>query len=194
MIKDKVSSLQSQLLILKKSYNDLVTRIKEVFYEKEDYWVENSPRKPRTDSARMGAAYALLSGKCPQYSFDYGINKAEVWKSNPKQYIEKWCLYDERFETTRGTSPVIFLYKKNIKLLDELCLKVWIKEVSVDRMRPNTLLGFNDWLEQTSDDDILTLMQEYYDDRVFLINDKKLYLKDIVIVYPHSLKISGNRF
>jgi len=187
MIKDEITLAQYELSRLKESYKNLVQKIKETFYEGIDWRDKESPRKPRGETSKMSAAYCLAQGNCPRYSHDLRISKAEEWKSNPAKYIEKWYLYSDKFKTESGTSPVIILKKKNIKLLRDICREMWVKEIS-NYYSPNTLLGFEDWMKEVSEDKILKLMLEHMNNRVDVVTDRNLYLKDIVIVYPHVVK------
>lgn len=132
----------------------------------------------------MSAAYCLAQESCPRYSYNLNINKAEEWNSNPAKYIEKWYLYSDKFKTESGTYPVIIIKKKNIKLLEDICKKMWVKEVSEN----HTTLGFEDWLKNVSEDKILNLMHEHMNNRVDVVTDRNLYIKDIVIVYPHEVR------
>jgi len=193
MIKDEITLAQHELSRLKEQYKNLVQKIKETFYEKEEYFVEDSPRKPRGETSKMSAAYCLAQGKCPRGSYDLRISKAEEWKSNPTKYIEKWYLYSDKFKTESGTSPVIILKKKNIKLLRDICREMWVKEIS-NHYSPNTLLGFEDWMKDVSEDKILNLMHEHMNNRVDVVTDRNLFLKDIVIVYPHEIKNYSNNW
>ena len=70
MIKDKIASAQRELLRLKETYKNLVKNIKETFYDKEDYWVKDSPRKPKNEAQKFKAALCLAEGNCPRNSFE----------------------------------------------------------------------------------------------------------------------------
>ena len=187
MIKNEIAQAQHNLSNLKERYKNLVSDIKKVFYAKEDYWDENSKMKPRNETARMAAAFCLAMDNCPNYSFDLRINQATVWKSNPSEYLDKWYVYSDRFERYGSTSPVIIIKKKNLKILDEICKEMWVKEVSAS-YRPNTTLGFEEWLEKTSVDKILELIQKHMNNRVDIVTDRNLYIKDIIVIYPHQIR------
>lgn len=187
MIKDEILQTQRKLARLKESYKKLVDDIKKVFYDKEDYWDENSPRKPRNEAAKMQAALCLAQGETPRYSFDLTIQKAKNWISKNNQVqLDYWIVYQEIFEYGGGISPTIIIYKKNIKLLREICKKLWIQEVN----NSYTTLGFEEWLEATDVDKIFELMSNGLNKdskRFHLVTDKNLYLKDIIVIFPHKI-------
>jgi hypothetical protein len=196
MIKDEILSAQSNLKRLKERYKKLVIDIKETFYNKEDYWADDSPRKPRDEKAKMQAALCLAQGASERYSFDLDLRKAENWISRDNRVkIDYWIVNQERFKDNGSIPPTIVIHKKNIKLLQDECKKLWITEVG-SSFRPKTLLGFEDWLNNTSVDYILELMfdsEEEISERIHLVTDKNLYLKDIVVIFPKSPKFNlGN--
>ena len=130
MIKDKIEHHKHKIKILQEKYNKLVNSIKEAFYEREDYWDENSKVKPRTESAVMSAAYCLAMMNAPRskYSFDidFRIHRAEIFRSEPKILLDYFYIYDKNFENRFGNTPsVLLVRKKNIKVLTETCLKAW---------------------------------------------------------------------
>lgn len=194
MIKDEILQTQIKLARLKENYKKLVDDIKKVFYDKEDYWDENSLRKPRNEAAKMQAALCLAQGKTERYSFDLTIRKAENWISKDNRVqLDYWVVNQEKFKDNGTTPPTIIIYKKNIKLLRSECRDLWIKEVA-NSYRPKTLLGFEDWLKQTSVDYILELMfdsENEISERIHLVTDKNLYLKDIIIIFPRKPKYFG---
>lgn len=195
MLKDKIAYAHYELSNLKESYKNLVKEIKETFYEKEDFWVEDSPRKPRDESSKMQAAICLAQSNCPRISFDLHIRQAREWnKGKEDNWLDYWVVNQERFKDESGTPATIIIKKKNIKLLTEICRELWVKEVSAS-FRPNTTLGFQEWLEDTSVDKIFELMQEslnkHKDSRVYLVTDKNLYVKDIVVIFPKIARRFG---
>lgn len=196
MIKDEIAQAQYKLSNLKERYKNLVKEIKETFYDKEDYWDENSPRKPRNESSKLQAALCLSEGRCPRSSYDLNIRQAKEWvKGKEGDWLDYWTIYQDRFKDSNGTPATIIIRKKNIKLLEETCKELWVKEVSAS-FRPNTTLGFKEWLEATSVDKIFELMcenlNEHKNTRVNLVTDKSLYLKDIVVIFPNNPRYFGN--
>ena len=187
MIKDKIKELKENAKMLEDKYNKLVNSIKEAFYEREDYWDENSKVKPRNESAVMSAAYCLAMMNAPRskYSFDidFKINRAEIFRSEPKILLDYFYIYDKKFENRFGNTPVLLVRKKNIKVLTETCLKAWKHSVN-DSSRSSTILGFKEWLDATSCDEIVSILHQVLEDRIDEVNDKKLYIKDVIIIYP----------
>ncbi len=197
MIKDEISIAQANLKRLKERYNKLVIDIKETFYDKEDYWTDDSPRKPKNEKSRMQAAICLAQGASERHSFDLDLRKAENWISRDNRVqLDYWIVNQDRFKDNGSIPPTIVIHKKNIKLLRDECKKLWIKEVG-SSFRPNTLLGFEDWLEATDVEKILELMFDSFnenDERMHLITDKNLYLKDIVVIFPRQPKFNFHNF
>lgn len=184
-IKDKISEHKDRAKMLKEKYDDLVDKIKNAFYEHEDYWDKTSKQKPKTEHAVMNAAYcyAMMIAPKSQFSFDidYTLNQAEEWRSDPKVYYDYFYIWDKTFENRFGsTKPVYLARKKNIKLLEKQCKKAWMYAVKEEK----TTLGFDDWLNKSTPDEILSLFYRVYEKRIDVITDRKLYLKDIVIIYP----------
>lgn len=194
MIKDEIRQAQNNLARLKETYKKLVSDIKNTFYDKENYFVDNSPRKPRTEVAKMQAAVCLAQGKAEKYSFELNIRRAEKWESRDNRVqLDYWVANQERFKNSSGIEPTIIIEKKNLKLLSQICRNLWVKEVG-NSFRPNTLLGFEDWLSQTSVDDIFDLMINSInekEERMFLVTDKNLYIKDIVVIFPRRPEYFG---
>lgn len=188
MIKDKIESLTSELKHLKIRYKNLVNDIKETFYEKKEYFVDDSPRHPQNEKAKMSAAYCLATNYCPRGSWDLKVNKAQEWNSKLIKHIEKWYIYSDKFETPNGTKPVILLKKKNIKLLDELCKEMWMTEVKNEFGSNRTTLGLKEWLIEKSDDYILELLYEHINGRIEVVTDRGLSIKDVVVIYPFDKK------
>jgi len=184
MIKNRIENTKNKLKRLQQSYDDLVEKIKETFYEKKEYWVKNSPRKPNNDTAKMSAAYCLLTEKCPGFYSDLKIQLSKNWDT--KESLGYWLLYDDFFSSGSGTTPVKLIFKKDLKKLEEICKSMWI--ISVSKSYNGTTLGFNDWKKSVNSDDLFKLMQEHMNGRVYIINDRKLFLKDIVIVLPYENK------
>jgi hypothetical protein len=190
MIKDEIKKLKENAKMLEDKYNKLVNSIKEAFYEREDYWDENSKVKPKTESAIMSAAYCLAMMNAPKskYSFDRGFNihRGEVFRSEPKILLDFFYIYDKTFENRFGTTPsVLLVRKKNIKVLTETCLKAWKHAVNKS-FSDSTILGFKEWLDATSCDEIVSILHEVLEDRIDEVNDKKLYIKDVIIIYPSN--------
>lgn len=187
LITEEIQSQKEELKRLQEKYKELIDGIKNAFYEHEDYFDKTTPMKPKSETAVMSAAYCFASMKHPrtQYSFDRGftINRAEVWKSNPKVYLDYWLVYADDFKTENGTSPIRILKKKDIKILEDTCKEAWKYAVN-EKFSKSTVLGFNEWLEQTSCDIVIEILHEIYEDRIIEVTEKKLYIKDIVIIYP----------
>ena len=121
-----------------------------------------------------------------KYSTDFNINQGKIWSNKePDKYLPYFCVYDKDFENFGSTKAVYVLRKKNIKELEELCQEMWVKEVS-NSPRPNTKLGLSDWLNETTPDKIIELLEEHLGDRIDVVTERKLKIKDIVIVYPHK--------
>lgn len=195
MIKDEIERTKSKLSNLKENYKNLVKDIKDIFYDKVDCWADDSPRKPRGETAMMQAALSLVEGRSPRYSFYLNVRQAKDWGKDKKDvWLDYWVINQDRFKDRNGTPATIVIRKKNIKLLEEICKELWVKEVSAS-YRPNTTLGFKEWLEVTNVDKILELMQEnlneHKDNRVYLVTDRNLYLKDIVVIFPKKPVIFG---
>lgn len=189
MIKDEIAHTQHKLSKLKKDYKNLVSRIKETFYKKEEYFVEDSPRKPEDESSKMQAALCLVEQKCPRIKYDLDIRKAREWvKGGDYITFDYWVINQDRFKIGGITPATIIINKKNIKSLEDICRELWVIEVSNSK----TIIGFKEWVEVNSVDRILELMMEnlnqYENERVYLVTDKNLYLKDIVIIFPSQPK------
>lgn len=189
MIKDEISEMQSRLSFLKERYKDLVEKIKDVLYEHEVYLDKTSKKKPKCDKDIMSAAYSIVIGSAPHHKYDLNINRAKLWnkgKSDHETPLDFWYVYSDRFKDFHGTtSPVIVLHKKHLKSIDkDYLIKAWASEVSVDRSRPNTTLGFNDWIKEVSIDDLFDILSENMKDRVEIISEKSLGVKDIVVILP----------
>jgi hypothetical protein len=188
MLKDKIQEMRSEVKRLSEKYNALIENIKDSFYEHESYFDKTSKKKPGNKSDLMCAAYCLAMAIVPRskYSVEFRISQSKTWNKEPVEYFPDFYIHDERnFGNHHGTKAVHVLDKKDIKILNDICKYIWIKEVGND-FRPKTLLGFEDWLKQTSVDDILSLMQEYLEGRVDVVNERKLGIKDIVIIYPND--------
>jgi hypothetical protein len=173
---------------LSEKYNTLVESVKDAFYEYENYFEKTGKIRPSSKSDLMSAAYCLAMAIAPRskYSVNFNISQAKTWKKEPAEYFPNFYIYDEReFGGHNGTKAVHVLHKKDLKVLDEICKELWIKEVGND-FRPKTLLGLEDWMQQTSVDDILNLMQEHLEGRVDVVTERKLGIKDIVIIYPYK--------
>jgi len=189
-IKKEIKDHREKAKALKKEYDSLVESIKNAFFEHEDYWDKNSKIKPKTELARMNAAYCLAMRKAPKsgFSFDlnYNINQANEWKSDPKVHYDYFYVWDKYFENRFGsTKAVLLVKKKNIKLLKENCKEAWKHAVN-ESFSGSTTLGFEEWLERSTPDEILSKMHSVYEGSIDVITDRKLYLKDIVIIYPHN--------
>ena len=188
MLKDKIQDMRSEVKRLSERYNILVENIKDSFYEHENYFEKTGKIRPNSKSDLMSAAYCLAMAIAPRsrYSVEFSINQATAWKKEPKEYFPNFYIYDERkFGGHHGTKPVHVLKKKDLKILDDICKELWIKEVGND-FRPKTLLGFEDWIEATSVDDILRLMREHLENRIDVVTERKLGIKDIVVIYPQE--------
>lgn len=181
MIKRRIDKLKFELKYAQDNYNNLVNDIKKTFYEK-DFWLEDSKRKPKSDFAKMQAAYSLLKEESPKYNFELRINRAE--DCDTKKPLNYFYIYDEHFRSFGTLSPVICVFKRNIKELKEICHKAWIKEVS--KRYDYVTDSFEDWLNNISNDDLLKLL--VCNKKIFLVTDRKLYLKDIVIILPKKIE------
>jgi hypothetical protein len=197
MIKDEIKYAESNLSQLKCKYKELVIDIKKVFYEKVDYWDDNSPRKPKNDKQKFQAALSLVEGRCPRISYDLNISQAKSWKNESYVWFDYWTIHQERFDCGNGILATTIIRKKNIKLLKDICKDLWIKEVSASYW-PNTVFGLDEWIEKTDVDKIYELMckhlNEHKKTRVNMVTDRSLYLKDIVIIYPENRGINHNYF
>jgi hypothetical protein len=186
MIKDKIQHHKDKVKQLQEKYNNLVDSIKNAFYQREDYFDENSKFKPKSESAIMSAAYCLDMMIKPKsgYSFDVGfiIRRAEVFKSDPKIFLDYYYLHDDRFKTHSGTPSVFLLRKKDIKIFEDECFKAW--KYVVNKSYDSTKLGFKEWVEATSCDDIVSILHEVLEERIEEVSDSKLKIKDVIIIYP----------
>jgi hypothetical protein len=197
MIKDEIKYKQQELVRLKQKYKTLVEDIKKTFFDKVDYWVDDSPRKPSGEKYVLQAALCLVEGKCPRYSFNLDLRQAKSWaKGKEDKWLDYFIINQERFDFGNGIPATIVIRKKNLKLLTDICQKLWVKQIS-DSFGPKTKLGFEEWLDETSVDKILELMIENFNshkgNRVFHVTDKNLYVKDVVIIYPQKI-IHSNSF
>jgi len=197
MIKDEIQSAKYNLARLKESYKNLVKEIKETFYDKVEYFVDDSPRKPRGEKEKMQAAICLAQNKCPRSSYDLTIRQAKEWhKGKESKWLQYWIVNQDRFKDHSGTTGATIVIKKNdLRLLKDICKELWIKEVS-NSFSPNTLLGFENWLEKTHVDKIYDLMCENLNEvnstRVQLVTDRSLFLKDIIVIFPKRVRHYGN--
>jgi hypothetical protein len=188
LIKDKISQHRDKAKMLKDKYDNLVDKIANAFYEREVWRDENSKLKPKSEKDIMNAAYclALMIAPRTRFSMDvpYTIHQAEEWKTTPTVYYDYFYIWDEQFkDRMTGSTPCVYLVrKKNLKLLKKECKEAWKYAVGDS----STTLGFKDWLEQATPDDILPFMFRVYENRIDVVTDRKLYLKDIVIIYPNK--------
>jgi len=185
MIKYEIQNTQQELSRLKAKYKKLVSEIKERFYDKVDYWEENSPRKPRGDKQIMQAAICLLEGVCPNYNFQLDVRRAEEWvRGGDNIPLDYYYTNQDKFDYGNGIPPTIIIKKKNLKLLKEFCKKAWLKAVDDGE----TTLGLNDWVNSVNIDKLFSIicnsLNNHKTNRVHLITDRNLYIKDIVIIYP----------
>lgn len=192
-IRQEIQNLQKMLSEIKEGYAEFIEEVKQVFFEKEDFWDENSKRKPRNEASKIAAAYCLAIRKCPRTSFDLDVNKDKKYKRirnghydfNDYELIDRYTVRDTSFrfrgeEHTRD-KPATVVKLKNIKLLDELCKKIWIGQVSKNRVT----IGFEEWLEKISIEKLYELIQDE-EKYVFKINEPKLYVKDMVVILQQS--------
>jgi hypothetical protein len=192
MIKNEIESTKIKLANLKETYKVLIKDIKETFFEKKEYFVDDSPRKPRNESQKFQAALCLAQENCPRSRYDLEIRKASEWKNyRDKETIwyNYYLINQKRFEGRNGISATIIIRKKNLKLLKEICTGIWAKEVG-SSYRPNTILGFEDWLEKVEIDKLYELIcrsfNEKNSERIILVNERSLSVKDVVVIFPNK--------
>jgi hypothetical protein len=141
----------------------------------------------------MLAAFCLAEEKVEMRSkYSYSIRQSQKWGSGNKHegYHDYFFINQEKYKEHGGmVPPTILIRKKNIKQLKDICQKIWVYEVSAS-FSPNTTLGFEEWLESKSNDDILELLYDWgrkNKREVKCITDASMYVRDVVIVYPKKL-------
>jgi hypothetical protein len=192
-IKNEIQSLQRQLSALKEGYSKFIDEIKSKFFDREDYFDENSKLKPRDEASKIAAAYCLALRKCPRSRYDLDVSKDKKYKQKKNghydfddyEFINRYTVSDTSFrfrgeEHTRD-KPAIVVKLKDIKLLDKICKKIWIDQVANRRV----VKGFDEWLEEISIEKLYELIQEN-NKYVYTINERKLYIKDMVVILQQS--------
>lgn len=188
IITEKIQHHKDKAKMLQEKFNNLVDSIANAFYEREVWRDENSKLKPKSESNVMHAAYCLAMMIAPRsrYSFDveYNLHQATEWKSKPEVKYDYFYIHDSKnFKNRFGSTHAVYVVrKKNIKLLGEQCKEAWKYAVSKSS-RPTTL-GFKEWVDQTSCDDIVNILYKIHENKIDVVTNRKLYLKDIVIIYP----------
>lgn len=185
LITEKIQSYKSEINRLQERYKELVSDIKNTFYEHTEYFDKTTPLKPTSDTAIMSAAFCFANGRCPRSKYNLDIRRADVWKSEPKAYLDYWLVYPDEFNSNGLKTPTRILRKDDIKILEDDCKEAW-KYVVNGKFGKSTVLGFSEWLEKTSCDKIIEILHEIYEDRIIEVTEKKLYLKDIIIIYPEK--------
>lgn len=187
-LKDDIKNTQEELRRLKEEYKSLCDTIKNTFFDRKDFFDKESPLVLKDEENTMKVAYCLSERQC-YYQSRYGLNSRRPYKNwETKERGNIFIVGEDRDPFSHSQSEGKTLVRlKHIKELKEICMKIWIKEVGAS-YSPNTTLGFDDWLEKTSNEEILKLMKDIDHEKVILINDPSMKVRNIVVIHPYFLK------
>jgi len=185
-IKEEIQNKKDELTYLKDQYAELIESIKEACY-RVSLFSEDNKHKPDSDEDIMKAAYHYSRKECVRMFNTVNINRGRKHlksRGNDFVYEDYWTVYIEK---SFNSYPIYILRKKNIKVLGDICKDLWKIAINNKYGETKTELGFKEWLDTTDVDDIIELMKNEECNLDFdLVTERKLYLKDIIIIYPYK--------
>lgn len=171
MAKDKYENL-------KKSYETLIQAyLKEYFREPYNY--EKTNKKLVINggmSTFMTMVYSYFKELRPSRYGNEHVRQATVWKS--EQLLPFYNIWDPMDKDFYGSTPrTILVEKKNLKKLGVGFFKeVWVEKVKKGR----TFKSLEEWFELASEEYLI----ENYGEKLHLMNEPRLYIKNIIIIKP----------
>lgn len=192
-IKQRIERKEDNIKTLKAEYKVLIDSIKTNVYDYNNHVFhgEKKDGKPRADTQRVIAISYFVFEDAPSdgYSNNINVSNPQYFCKDDEKFKDEneniFYIYNSKFKTSRGTSPIVFVKKKNIKQLRSTCKEVWQELVS-SKYSESVELSLDEWIKKTSADDIVNLLINNENIHLEVVNEPKLGIKDWVVIYPEK--------